>query len=132
MAELTERSLGYAFGLLGGGLFVLGALVSIALGAAALFTGRPMMALSTGTEAAILFLIGGLTLFFAYLGHRPWKDRPVVSGVLLIVTSLIGWGVLGLGSNVVALVGAIFAFLAGVLYAVEPVTRRAAAAVATA
>jgi hypothetical protein len=126
MAELTERNLGYVFGLLGGALFVLGAIVSVVLGAADLLTGRLYGALSAGAEAVILLLVGGLTLFFAYLGHRPWKDRPIVSGVLLVVTAAIGWGVLGLGGNLVALIGAIFAFLAGVLLMVTPLTRRVA------
>jgi hypothetical protein len=128
MANLTERTLGFGFGLLGGGLIVLAAIVSLVVGAVDLVTGRTFGALSAGTEAVVLFVVGALALLFAYLAHRSWKDRPIVSGVLLVVIAAVGWGVLGFGGSVIALIGAIFVFLAGVLYLLVPVKSSIASA----
>lgn len=121
MANLTERSLGFGFGVLGGALVILGALVSLAVGVFDLASGRSFGAASQAAEAVVLFVVGGLALFFAFLAHRDWKEHPVTSGVVLVVVAAIGWGVLGLGGSVLALIGAIFVFLAGVLFLVEPV-----------
>ena len=130
MTNLTERRLAYGFGLLGGALIALGGLVALVLSVFDLALGRFVGSLSAGSDAVVLFVVAGLALVFAYLAHRAWKDRPIVSGVLLVVIAAIGWGVLGLGSSVLALVGAIFVFLAGILYLVEPVKTGVAAAAA--
>ncbi|HEV2519841.1 MAG TPA: hypothetical protein VGX00_04375 [Thermoplasmata archaeon] len=131
MTSLTERNVGYGFGLLGGLLIALGAIVALALGAADLLIGRSFGALSMASEAVVLFVVGGLAAFFAFLGNHGWKDRPFASGVILVVLAVLGWGFLGIGTNLLAVVGGIFVFLAGVLFLVEP-ARRAAVAVATA
>jgi hypothetical protein len=120
MSTITERSLGFGFGLLGGALIALAGLVSLVVGTVDLATGRSFSALNAGSEGIVLLIVGALAIFFAYLAHRPWRDQPVVSGILLVVLATIGWGVLGLGVNVLGLVGALFVFLAGVLYLVGP------------
>jgi len=120
MSTITERSLGFGFGLLGGALIALAGLVSLVVGTVDLATGRSFSALNAGSEGIVLLIVGALAIFFAYLAHRPWRDQPVVSGVLLVVLATIGWGILGLGVNVLGLVGALFVFLAGVLYLVGP------------
>jgi CHASE2 domain-containing sensor protein len=81
------------------------------------------------SAAVILFVVGGLALFFAYLGHKAWSDRPLASGILLVLLAGIGWLVLGLGGNVIALIGALFVFLAGVLMLIEPARHAVSAAV---
>lgn len=125
MTELTERRLGWGFGLLGAALIAIAAVVSLAFAIADVAIGRGGGAIVMSTEALLLLVVGGLALFFAYLGHRTWSDRPIVSGVLLIVIAAVGWGVLGLGDSVIALVGALFVFLAGVLYLVGPAIQSA-------
>lgn len=120
MADLSERTLGYGFGLLGGLLIVLGAIVALVVGTMDLLVGRPFGAISQASEAIVLFVVGGLALLFAYLGRRVWKERALTAGILLIVTAAIGWAVLGFGANLLALLGGIFVFLGGVLYLVEP------------
>ena len=120
MADLTERRLGYAFALGGGLLIMLGALIALAVGSVDLVLGRPFALLDALSEAVVLFVVGGLSVFFAYLGRHGWSDRPVTSGVLLIVLAVVGWSVLELGGNVVALIGAVFVLLAGVLYLIGP------------
>lgn len=120
MSNLSERRLGYGFGLLGGGLILLGSLVSLFAGMVDLALGRPSGAISAGSLAIVLFVIGGLALFFAWLARHDWADRPLPSGVLMVVIAVLGWGFLGLGGNVVSLVGAIFVFVGGLLFLVEP------------
>jgi hypothetical protein len=131
MVELTERRLGYGFGLLGGGLILVGALLSFVVGTVDLVVRQPYGALGALSGAVILLVVGGLALFFAYLGHGAWRDRPLASGILLVLLAGIGWLVLGLGANVVALVGALFVFLAGVLYLIEPTRHAISTAVAS-
>ncbi|MCI4331406.1 MAG: hypothetical protein L3K19_06125 [Thermoplasmata archaeon] len=120
MTNITERGLGIGFGVMGGLLIALAGLLGLLVGAFDLATGRAAGALDAGSTAIVLFVIGGLALFFAYLGHGPWQDRSTVSGVLLIVVALLGWAVLGFADNVLALVGTLFVFLAGLLFLVGP------------
>jgi hypothetical protein len=120
MSDLTERKLGWGFGILGGVLIVVAAIVSVFVGTFDLVTGRVAGALDAGTEAVLLLAVGALALFFSYLAYRPWSDHPITAGVLLVVLAAIGWGVLGLGGNVIALLGALFVFLAGILFLLQP------------
>lgn len=129
MAELTETRVGFGLGLLGGALIALGGLVSLLLGAADLILGHPIGAINAASEAVVLFVLGGLALFFAWLSHRDWSTRPLASGVLLVVVAVIGWVVVGIGSSLLALIGSLFVFLAGVLYLVGPAQKAVSVAV---
>jgi hypothetical protein len=131
MTELTEQRVGYGFGLLGGVLIAIGGLVSLALGTADLLLGRPYGALSAASEAVVLFVLGGLAIFFAWLGRHDWSSRPLASGILLVVLAVLGW-VVGVGANLLALVGSLFVVLAGVLYLLEPAKKAASAVVTSA
>ena len=123
MTNLTEHRVAYALGLLGAGLVLLGSLVSLFLGLVDLAVGRPLGALASGGTAIVLFVVGGLALLFAYLAHTEWTDRPLSGGVALVGLSLVGWLFLGLGANVLTIVGGLFVFLGGVLFAIEPAKR---------
>lgn len=131
MTDITERKVGYGFGILGGVLIAIGALVAFVRGAVDLVVGSPFGAINVWSQAVILLVVGGLALFFAYLANHNWRDRPFASGVLLVVISLLGWAVLGFGADLIALLGAVFVFLAGVLYLLVP-AKRALEAVVTA
>ncbi len=120
MSDLTERKLGWGFGLLGGVLLVAAAIVGALIGTFDLVTGRLNGALNAGTEAVLLLAIGALALLFSYLAYRPWKEHPITAGILLVVVAAIGWGVLGLGGSVIALLGALCMFLAGLLFLLQP------------
>ena len=120
MTDLTEQRLGWLFGVAGAALFAIAGLIALVVGAADLVVGRMMTALSVDTEAILLFVVAGLAFLFAYLGRHSWSNRPLTVGVTLVVVAAIGWVVLGLGDNVVALVGAILVFLAGVLQMITP------------
>jgi hypothetical protein len=130
MENVTERWMGHLFGLIGGALLLVGAVVATAFGVADMILGHAFGALGALGEATLLAVVGGLVLLFAYLGEHEWKERPVASGVLLVLLALIGWAVAGAGVNVLALIGGIFALLAGALYLIEP-TQRAAHALAS-
>jgi hypothetical protein len=131
MAEMTEQRLGFGFGLLGGVLIALGGLVSLVLGTADLILGRPIGALNAASEGILLLVVGGLALLFSWLSHHSWSGRLVTSGVMLILVAVIGWIVVGIGSSLLALIGSLFVFLAGVLYLVDPAARAIRVAVQT-
>jgi len=131
MAELTEQRLGYGFGLLGGALIALGGLVSLVVGAADLVLGRPFGAVSAVGNAVILFVVGGLALFFAWLARHDWSSRPFASGLLLAILAIVGWVVVGIDASLLALIGSLFVFLAGVMFLIEP-AKKAVASVASA
>ena len=123
MANPTERNLAYGFGLVGGILILAAALVAGIVAAVnyASTSGHPFPA-GPITGAVILFVLGGLVLFFVYLGQKTWRDRPIATGVVLVVLAAVTWGVMGLGANVIALIGAILVLVAGILYLIEPAT----------
>jgi hypothetical protein len=120
MSDLTEQKLGWGFGLLGGVLIVVGAVVSALVGTFDLAMGRFAGALDAGSVAILLLAVGALALFFSYLAHRAWSGKPIIAGILLVVIAAIGWGVTGFGGNVFALLGALFVFLAGLLFLLQP------------
>jgi hypothetical protein len=124
--DTSERGIAHLFGIVGGGLLWLGGIVAAAFGVADAILGRGFgMELALLSEAVLLFVVGGLVLVFSHLGTHEWRDRSLASGILLVVLAVVGWGILGLGGNVLALVGALFAFLAGVIFLIDP-TRHAA------
>jgi CHASE2 domain-containing sensor protein len=123
MTEMSEHRLGYIFGLLGGGLIALGGLLSLASGTVDFAMGRMFNAIDATGDAIVLFVVGGLAMLFAWLSRHDWSSRPLASGVVLVVLSVVGWAVLGVGVNFVAVVGSILVFLAGVLFLLEPAKR---------
>jgi hypothetical protein len=120
MEITTERAMGHLFGLVGGLLILVGGLVAAVFGIVDLALGRTIGAAGALGGAFVLFVVGALVLLFAHMGEHSWKDRPVAAGVLLVILAVVGWAALGLGTNLLALVGGIFALLAGVLYLIEP------------
>jgi hypothetical protein len=130
--ETSERGIGRLFGLVGGALIVIGGVVAAVFGVVNAALGYGLASIvSAWSEAILLFVVGGLVLLFTHLAGHEWKDRAVSTGVVLIVLAFVGWAILGLGSNLVALVGGLFALLAGILYLVEPTQRAARALTAS-
>ncbi len=120
MAEMTEQRLGYGFGLVGGALIALAGVVSLVVAAIVAVAGHPFGAASAAGGAIVLFVVGGLAMFFAWLARHDWSGRPFASGVLLVLLAIVGWVVVGLDASLLALVGSLFVFLAGVLFLIEP------------
>lgn len=121
MATWTERTLAFGFGLLGGLLFLVAALVSFGVGMADTLLGRWSGAVDAGSAAVLLAVVGGLALFFAYLGHREWSNRPIVTGAALVAVAVIGWVTLAAGVDLLTVLAAIFVFLAGLLTLASPI-----------
>jgi hypothetical protein len=120
MSNITERALGFGFGVLGGLLIALAAFIGLLIGGFDLAMGRLPAAVDAESEALVLAVLGGLGMLFAFLGHRPWADRPVTSGVLLLLIAVLAWATVGPAESVLALVGILFVLLAGVLYLIPP------------
>jgi hypothetical protein len=131
MSDLSERTIGGLFGLLGGGLLLIAALVSVVVGAVDAALGHPLGAIGAVSAAVALGVVGLLSLFFTYLAYRPWRERPLTGGILLIVLAAVGWGVLAFGANILAVLGVLFVFLAGLLFLI-PATIAGAKTLATA
>lgn len=131
--DTTERGIGHLFGLVGGGLIALGGLVAAVLGTlAAALAHTPLSALAALSAAVILWVVAGLVLLFAHLAEHGWQARPGTTGLLLVVLSVVAWAALGFGGSLLALIGGLFVFLAGVLYLIEPARRAALSLVAPA
>jgi hypothetical protein len=120
MEITSERAMGHLFGLVGGLLILTGGLVAVVFGLVDLALGQVIGAAGALGGAVVLFVVGALVLLFAHLGEHGWKDRPVAAGVLLVILAVVGWAALGVGANLLALVGGILTLLAGVLYLIEP------------
>lgn len=131
MSENSEQRLGYVFGLLGALLIGLGALVAVLMGAAEAITGRTVAAFNSESAAVVWFVVAGLAAAFAWMGRRQWSSRPLTSGVLLIAVAVVGWAVVGVSSSLLAVIGSLFVFLAGLLYLLEP-AKKAVSQIATA
>jgi len=131
MSNLTERRLALGFGFLGGALVLLGSLASLLTGVVDLVIGRTYAAIGSVDLALVLGVLGALALLFTWLARRDWKERPVASGVMLVVLAALGWAFLGLGENVISLLGALFVLVGGVLLLVGP-AQRAVTSLATA
>ena len=129
MSETSWKGLGHLFAWLGAGLFALGAVVALAFGTVLGALGHPFAAIDAAGTALVLFVVAALAVVFASLGRREGTDGSAVAGVLLIVVSVVGWAMLGLGANVLAFLGALFVFLAGLLYLVDPARKVVTAAV---
>jgi hypothetical protein len=122
----SDRGVAHLFGIVGGVLIGIGGIFAVAVGIADAVLGRPIgVEIAALSEAILLFVVGGLVLLFSHFASGSWRERPLTSGILLVVLAVLGWGFLGLGSNLLALVGGLFALLAGVLYLIEPARRAA-------
>jgi len=119
MASGELRSIGSLFGLLGALLLVLAGVVDFVGGFVFLALGYGGHALGAWDRSVVYIVIGLLFGFFAVVGRSGPNDRRVGAGAVLVVLALVGWLVLGFGGELLALLGTLFALLAGVLYLVS-------------
>jgi len=132
MGNNAERTLGHLFGLVGGLLIGLGGLVALVSGLANLALDHLTAAAGSLSAAIVLWVVGGLVIVFSHFGEHAWQDRPSSTGVLLIVLAVVGWAGLGVGSNLVALLGGLLTLVGGILYLIEPMRRGTSALLAPA
>jgi hypothetical protein len=113
-----DQLLGFIFGLVGAVLLVLAAVIRFFLGVVFLATGHGYAAVGSWGESVIFLVVGLMVGFFTLLGRHRGNDRSLAVGVILIVVAIVGWLALGLGTSLFALIGALFALIAGILFAV--------------
>jgi hypothetical protein len=114
--SLTERTLGFGFGIAGAVLVAISALVRFVGGVVDVAMGHATSAADAWGGAFVFLVLAGVTGLFAYLGYRRWGTRPYTAGVVLVVVSLVSWLALGVDGSVLALVGVFLALVGGLLY----------------
>ena len=88
MSDLTERKLGWGFGLLGGVLLVAAAIVGALIGTFDLVTGRLNGALNAGTEAVLYR--------FRKLLVRYEKYQRTYEALIHLASAIICWRKVGI------------------------------------
>lgn len=119
MSSPSNRRLAMIFGLIGALFFVLEGLLGLVEGAVLLAFGHGYFALGVWGHAFVVIVVGIVVGFFSFFGRSRDRDRGVAAGVVLIVIVVLGWLVLGLAGGVLALLGALFVIIAGVLFLVS-------------
>ncbi len=106
------------FGLIAATLLILAALLRFLAGIVFAVSGRGFLALGSLDGAVILLVLGLLIGFFAILGRSREADRSIAAGVLLVVLAVVGWLALGFGNSLLAILGAVFTLISGILFLV--------------
>jgi len=104
---------------------VLGAILLIVAAAADFIGGFVLLAFGSGGHALgawgrsvidiVMALLVGL---FSVFGRSGDRERTLAAGVVLVVLAFVGWFALGLAGEILALVGVLFALIAGILFLV--------------
>jgi|HubBroStandDraft_1064217.scaffolds.fasta_scaffold03167_10 hypothetical protein len=118
MTSEGDRRLAFVFGLLGALLLVLAAVVRFFLGVVFLATGHGYLGVGSLAESVLYLVIGLIVGLFAFLGQRRGADRAVMAGIVLIVLAIVGWFTLGFGGSILALLGAVFALISGIVFVI--------------
>ncbi|HTZ61107.1 MAG TPA: hypothetical protein VMC82_00435 [Thermoplasmata archaeon] len=113
-----DRRLGLIFGVVSAVLLVVDAVLRFLVGIIFFATGREIAALGSANSAVIFLVLGLVIGFFAFLGRSRGPDRSLAAGVILIVLALVGWLALGFGGSLLAILAAVFALVAGILFLV--------------
>ncbi len=118
MSSSGDRNLGFLFGALGAVILIVAGVINFFGGfvflALALGLGGP--ALGALTRSVIYVVFGIIIGLFTLIGRSGGNDRTFTAGVVLIVLAIVGWFDLGLANGLLALLAALFALIAGILY----------------
>ena len=107
------------FGVLSAILFILAAAVDFIGGFVFLAFGSGGHALGSWARSVIDVVVALMVGLFTVLGRSGDRDRTLAAGVILVVLAFVGWFALGLTGEILALVGVLFALVAGILYLVS-------------
>ena len=116
MPGSDTRGLALIFGILGALILVLGGVIDFVGGFVFLALGLGGHALGAWYRSVIYVVVGIVIGLFTVIGRSGGKDRTFTAGVVLIVLAIVGWFGLGLADGLFALLAALFALIAGILY----------------
>lgn len=119
MAEGENRGIAFLFGILGALLLIVAGAIDFVGGFVFLVVGSGGHALGAWGRSVIDVVVGLLVGVFAVFGRSGDRDRTVVSGAVLVVLAFAGWFALGLGGNLIALFGVLFALISGIIFLVS-------------
>ncbi|MGA8541930.1 MAG: hypothetical protein WB947_00070 [Thermoplasmata archaeon] len=118
MTADSDRRLAFIFGALGAVLLVIAAIVRFFLGVVFVATGHGYLGIGSIGESVIFLVVGLVIGFFALIGRSRGTDRSLAVGVILVVLAIVGWVALGFGSSLLALLGAVFTLISGIIFLV--------------
>jgi hypothetical protein len=118
VSTYSDRRLGLTFGVIAAALLVVDAFLRLLFGVVLLASGHAHAAAGSVGGAVIFLVVGLLIGLFAVLGRTRDSERSLAAGVILIVLALVGWLALGFGGSLLAILAAVFALIAGILFLV--------------
>ncbi|HKN06973.1 MAG TPA: hypothetical protein VJ021_05160 [Thermoplasmata archaeon] len=116
MSSSGDRNLGFLFGALGAVILIVAGVINFFGGFVFLALGLGGPALGALTRSVIYVVFGIIIGLFTLIGRSGGNDRTFTAGVVLIVLAVVGWFGLGLANGLLALLAALFALIAGILY----------------
>jgi len=116
MAGDQNRRIAFLFGAVAAILLIAEGVVDFVGGFVLLAFGSGNHALGAWARSVIDVVVGVIVGAFALVGRTGASDRAVTAGVILVVLAIVGWLALGLGNGILALLGALFCLIAGILY----------------
>ena len=120
MPSEGNRGLAFLFGVLSAIFFIIAAAVNFIGGFVFLIAfGSGGHALGAWGRSVIDVVVALMVGLFTVLGRSSDHDRTLAAGIILVVLAFIGWFALGLTGEILALVGVLFALIAGILYLVS-------------
>lgn len=119
LTEAGDRRVAALLGLLGGVLIGLDGLLDLARGVFYLVVGHSGHALYPFDQGVVEIVVALLVVLFSLIGGIRRESRPIVAGAVLVVLVAVGWFALGLGSGLLAILGAVLALVAGVVFLVS-------------
>ncbi|HYB79781.1 MAG TPA: hypothetical protein VEG66_08515 [Thermoplasmata archaeon] len=118
MAGGGNRGIAFMFGVLGAILLIVAAAADFIGGFVLLAFGSGGHALGAWGRSVIDIVMALLVGLFSVFGRSGDRERTLAAGVVLVVLAFVGWFALGLAGEILALVGVLFALIAGILFLV--------------
>jgi len=115
----SDRRIAALFGFLGAVLIGLEGLVDLVRSAIYLAVGSGVHAFLPFDQGVVFLFLGLIVGAFAFLGGMRGEGHATMAGAVLLVVVVVGWFALGLGSGLLAILGAVLALVAGVVFLVS-------------
>jgi len=118
MAAGGNRGIAFMFGVLSAILLIVAAAADFIGGFVFLAFGAGGHALGVWGRSVVDIIMALLVGMFSVFGRSGDRERTLAAGVVLVVLAFVAWFVLGLTGEILALVGVLFALIAGILFLV--------------